>query len=107
MDVSSLGRKVREIRKQRGLTLDGLAVQSGSSKSYLWELENKENARPSGEKLAAIAAALGVTSEFLLDENRTTPTVTDADDAFFRKFERADPAVKDKLRKILDVLDDE
>lgn len=107
MEVSSLGRKVRELRKERGLTLDELATQTGSSKSYMWEVENKENARPSGEKLGKIAAVLGVTTEFLLDENRTTPTVADEDNAFFRKFEAADPAVKEKLRKILDVLDDD
>lgn len=107
MDVSNLGRKVRELRKEKGLTLDELAVQSESSKSYIWDLENKPVARPSGEKLAKIAGVLGVTPEFLLDDNRTNPTTEERDIAFFRKFEAAKPEVKDKLKKILDVLDDE
>ena len=46
-----LGERVREIRQKRGLTLEALADRVGSSKSYMWEIENKDVARPSAEKL--------------------------------------------------------
>ena len=55
-----LGERVREQRRKRGLTLEGLAERVGSSKSYMWEIENKEVVRPSAEKLAMIATAVPV-----------------------------------------------
>jgi len=102
---STLGNKIRERRKQLGLTLDELAEQTDSSKSYIWELEHKDSPRPSAEKLAKIAAVLGVTPEFLVNETRKSPNPTDHDEAFFRKYQSAKPDIKDKLKRILDVLD--
>ena len=58
-----------ELRKKKGYTLDQLAERSESSKSYIWELENKDPPRPSGEKLALIAAALDVTTDYLLGKD--------------------------------------
>ena len=60
------GERIRDRRKELGLTLDQLAAASDSSKSYVWELENKNPPRPSAEKLAAIAKALQVTVDWLL-----------------------------------------
>lgn len=105
--ASRLGMKINELRRARGLTLDQLAASTESSKSYMWEMENKEVARPSAEKLDRIAAALGVTSEFLMDASNDRPTEEVEDRAFFRKFQRADAGVKEKLKRILDVLDDD
>ncbi|MDP3907542.1 helix-turn-helix domain-containing protein [Novosphingobium sp.] len=104
---STLGQKVHNLRRGKGLTLDQLAQATGSSKSYMWEIENKPVARPSAEKLARIAEVLGVTAEFLIDQGRSEPDASELDVAFFRKFQSADPAVKDKLKRILDVLDDD
>jgi DNA-binding XRE family transcriptional regulator len=44
--ATRLGEKLHEMRKQRGLTLEKLAELAGLSKSYLWELENRESQRP-------------------------------------------------------------
>lgn len=104
---STLGRKVRELRKEKGFTLDQLATATDSSKSYMWEIENKPVARPSAEKLNRIAAVLGVTPEYLADEGRTQATADEFDEAFYRKFQGANLETKQKLRRILDVLDDE
>lgn len=105
--ISPLGRKVRDLRQEKGMTLEQLASATGSSKSYMWEIENKPVARPSAEKLARIAEVLGVTTEYLLSENRAAPTADDLDQAFFHRFQGADRSVKEKLRRILDVLDEE
>jgi transcriptional regulator with XRE-family HTH domain len=105
MTASALGRKLRALRKLKGLTLDELARETGSSKSYIWELENKPVARPSAEKIGKIAAVLDVTPEYLIDEKRTKATVDDRDKAFFRKYEAADETVKEQLKRILDLLD--
>lgn len=47
--ATRLGEKLRDLRKQRGLTLEKLADMAGLSKSYLWELENRESQRPSAK----------------------------------------------------------
>jgi transcriptional regulator with XRE-family HTH domain len=104
---SLLGIKINELRRARGLTLEQLAQATDSSKSYMWEIENKEVARPSAEKLDKIAEALGVTSAFLIDASQMQPTENVEDTAFFRKYQKADPDVKAKLKRILDVLDDD
>mgnify|MGYP003400529237 FL=1 len=40
---SALGDKIRKLRKEvKKLTLEELAEQTGSSKGYIWELENRD-----------------------------------------------------------------
>ncbi|WP_321326984.1 helix-turn-helix transcriptional regulator [uncultured Parasphingorhabdus sp.] len=104
---SLLGTKINEIRRERGLTLDQLAQMAGSSKSYMWEIENKDVARPSAVKLEKIAAALGVTATFLMDASQTQPNEDVQDKAFYRKYQQAHPSVKGKLKQILEILDGE
>lgn len=100
--ATSLGDKIRELRKKKGYTLDELATKSESSKSYIWELENKDPPRPSGEKLALIAAALDVTTDYLLGIE--TGVETAEDKAFFRKYQKMDTAQKTQIREMLDVI---
>ncbi|MFN3149860.1 helix-turn-helix domain-containing protein [Bremerella sp.] len=59
----SLAKKIREERKEAGLTLDELADKAGLSKTYLWELERDEDGvkRPSAEVVLRIADALSLT----------------------------------------------
>jgi transcriptional regulator with XRE-family HTH domain len=104
---SQLGVKINELRRAKSLTLEQLAAATGSSKSYMWEIENKDVARPSAEKLDKIASALGVTPAFLIDASQTQPTQEVEDTAFFQRFQKADPRVKSQLRRIFDALDDE
>ncbi|MGQ0589122.1 MAG: helix-turn-helix domain-containing protein [Sphingosinicella sp.] len=102
-----MGIKINELRRAKGLTLDQLAQATESSKSYMWEIENKDVARPSAEKLDKIASALGVTAAFLMDASQTQPSEDVEDTAFFQRFQKADPLVKNRLRRIFDALDDE
>lgn len=103
--MPTLGEKIRTLRKRQGLTLDQLALQVSASKSSIWELENKEKARPSADRIDAIAQALGVTSAYLLDDTQIEPSRKVADEAFFRKYEQLDEPIKRQLQDILDVLD--
>ena len=105
--TTPLGDKIKKLRKNNSLTLDKLAELSGSSKSYVWELENKNPPRPSADKLSKIAVALGVTIDYFLDkDNRVTET--DAiDEMFFRKYQNMTPETKDKVRKMVDLWDDD
>ena len=44
---SAMGEKIQKLRKKKGFTLEKLAELTNSSKSYIWELENKNPPRPS------------------------------------------------------------
>lgn len=102
---SLLGDKIRNLRKQRGLSLEQLAEQTDSSKSYLWELENKDHPKPSAEKVARIAAVLQVTTEYFMDDRITEVEPSEADKAFFRKYRGLSPETKKKLDNILKIID--
>lgn len=97
-----LGEKIRELRKKQNLTLESLAEKAKLSKSYLWELENRESQRPSAEKLASLADALGVTTSYFIEEDVRAPEERHLDEAFFRSYKTLDPDAKEQLRKILD-----
>lgn len=104
---SPLGDKIRALRKEKKLSLERLAELTESSKSYIWELENKDDPKPSAEKIAKIATVLEVTTEFLLTESTTPPGEEVIDEAFFRKYKSMPDDTKKRLRKILDAWDDE
>ena len=105
--ATTLGEKIRSARKQKRLTLEQLANKTGSSKSYIWELENRPVIRPSADKLSKIAEELGVTVEFLLDDEKITPEKSDLDEAFFRKIGQLDPNKRTQLEKFLKAIEDE
>ncbi len=104
--MSALGDKLREQRKKKGYTLEKLAELSESSKSYIWELENKNPPRPSAEKIAKIATVLGVTTEYLLDPNDELHVADATDEAFYRKYRRMNADTKDRIRRMVEVWDD-
>lgn len=101
----SLGEKIRKHRDDKGYSLDKLAELSGCSKSYLWELENprpgKKALKPSAEKLADLAQALGVTVEYLLDETAQADEKV-FKDAFFRKFNKLDPQDQKRIEEMIE-----
>ncbi len=100
---TAFGDKIRELRKKMGWTLEKLAEETESSKSYIWELENKNPPRPSAEKLAKIASKLGVTTEYLLDESQHSPGEDVLDSAFFREFRHLDSESKERIRDLVKV----
>jgi|EP00933_Yihiella_yeosuensis_P075063 transcriptional regulator with XRE-family HTH domain len=100
--ASRLGEKIRELRKKRGLTLDKLAKEANLSKSYLWELENRESQRPSAEKLSFLADALRVSTDYFLNDDAREPEEKHLDEAFFRGYKSLNGPEKEQLRKILE-----
>jgi transcriptional regulator with XRE-family HTH domain len=94
--------KLRSLRISKKLSLDKLATQAGVSKSYLWELENRDGVSPSAEKLARIASELDVTPEFLLDPKYEEPDEGTTREAFFRKFDRLDRSTQRKVEDIIE-----
>lgn len=102
--MPTLGEKVYKLRKNKGLTLEGLADQIGASKSAVWELENRPTTRPSAERIEKLASVLGVTTTYLLDESQDEPTPAVEDEAFYRRYQQLEPDTKKKLQQILKVL---
>lgn len=98
---SKLGKKVNELRTTRGLSLEGLAAAANVSKSYLWEVENRD-VSPTAEKLKSIAAALEVEVAFLIDEKLVEEPQDQQDRRFFRNYARLDPQDKEQLQRILE-----
>jgi transcriptional regulator with XRE-family HTH domain len=67
-----LGRAIRGLRREQGLTLVQVAAASGLSQPFLSRLE-LGRARPSMRSLFRIAEALGTTQQALLAEGGTSP----------------------------------
>jgi transcriptional regulator with XRE-family HTH domain len=99
--ITPLGKKIRKLRKEKGYTLEKLAELADSSKSYIWELENKDPPRPSAEKVAKIASALGVTSDYLMSKSENAPSDNVLNEAFFRDYQDLDDQDKERLREIV------
>ena len=98
----TLSEKLRKHREDKGYSLDQLSKVSGTSKSYLWELENRPERKPSGEKLSRIAKALDVTSDYLLNEN-ARPDEEMEKTAFFRKFNNLEADDQKKISEMIDM----
>ena len=99
-----IGEKIRTLRKAKGYTLDKLAELAESSKSYIWELENKNPPRPSAEKVSKIAAVLGVTADYLIDTTEVMKVEDATDAAFFRKYRKMDAPTKDRIRRMVELM---
>ena len=100
--ATRLGAKLRELRKEKELTLEKLAELAGMSKSYVWELENRESQRPSAEKLTKLADVLGVSASYFIEEDVRAPEERHRDEAFFRNYKTLDSQAKEQLRRILE-----
>ena len=99
--TNSLGEKIRRLRKEKNQTLDKLAELTGSSKSYIWELENKNPPRPSAEKLAKIAQQLDTTLDYLLDDTGSVSKEESRDVRFYREYRQMDAGTKEKIRQMV------
>lgn len=98
---TKMGQKLKERRLELKLSLDELAERCKTSKSYLWELENREKRRPSAEKLAEIANALEVTTEYLLD-SKVGMDDAQLKEAFYRKFSRLEDGDKQRIEEMIE-----
>ena len=98
---TTLGNKLKKHRNDKGYSLDKLAEITDSSKSYLWELENRDARKPSAEKLTKIAQAIGVTTDYLLDDKATADEGV-LQEAFFRKFNQLEDDDKQKIEQMIE-----
>jgi transcriptional regulator with XRE-family HTH domain len=65
MALATVGERIKARRKELGLTLSSLAKRADLTPAAIWQYEQEERS-PSSEALGAIAAALKVTTDYLL-----------------------------------------
>lgn len=94
------GEKLRKARTERNKTLEELAAAIGSSKAYVWQLENKKSAKPSAELLLKIANCLSISPDFLLNDDSSEYNEKHLEDAFFRRFQKLSEDDKRTLERI-------
>lgn len=99
---TALGSKISKLRKEKGYSLEKLADLASSSKSYIWELENKAPPRPSADKLSKISEQLGVTIDYLLDSGDGITQESAEDAQFYRNFQKMDPRTKSVLKAMVE-----
>ncbi|MFC3050789.1 helix-turn-helix domain-containing protein [Kordiimonas pumila] len=104
----SFGKKVRKLRQDQSLTLEDLAEKLETTKNYVWQLENKSPARPSGQLLLKIADIFEVSPDFLIDDSIKEESINQRHEALFRRIKNKNLSNEDieKALKILDMLDD-
>lgn len=84
--MSRLGKRLRELRQQRGLSERGLAAQGGLSRSEIDQIERGKKIEPELTTLQKLATALGVDLQVLLD-----PCLNDAREAASNRSEEGTP----------------
>ncbi len=72
-----IGRRLNELRKIRGVTLDRLAEDTGFTKGYLSKIENAKKLPPI-ETLSKIAAALNTEISYFFQKNDDVETDDDS-----------------------------
>jgi transcriptional regulator with XRE-family HTH domain len=86
-----LGRKIRDLRLRRGMTVQQLADASRLSKGFVSQVEN-DRTSPSLATLQDVAAALRTSVSYLVAEDEPTPHVVRA--AERPRLDIGDPAVR-------------
>ncbi|MGO4496785.1 helix-turn-helix domain-containing protein [Paenibacillus sp. 2RAB27] len=67
-----IGKRVQQLRKEKGLSLTELAERAGVAKSYISSLERDIQKNPSIQFLEKIAAVLKVPVDRLIDDQEET-----------------------------------
>ena len=97
------GEKIKERRIELRLTLEKVAELIGSSKNYVWELEQKtsKNVRPSAQIVVRLARALSLPVEYLIDDDLEQPTEIEWDTFFVDQYQQLSSQNKELVRRIV------
>ena len=101
--AETFGERLQQMRKRNNLTLDELAKKIDSTKSYVWELENKPNIRPSAVLVYKLTNVLNTTVDVLLGK-KSIDDIEEKDKVFFSRYQPLERKTKDRLARIMDVL---
>jgi len=99
--AKKFGEKLKSLRLHHNMTLEELAGVIGTSKAYMWQLENKTHARPSADLLLKIANHFDQAPEFLLDDEQEEPSQRQEDLTFLRKLRKLSESDRQTIERII------
>ena len=102
IDYGLLGKRIRELRRERGLTQDALAEIIGCNTSHISNIENNYT-KASLNVLLALVNTLDTTIDYLLSDQYNNNSSA-LDQAILRALERCDEEKKRKVLKIIEIL---
>jgi XRE family transcriptional regulator, master regulator for biofilm formation len=91
-----IGKRVQELRKERGMSLTELAERAGVAKSYISSLERDIQKNPSIQFLEKIAGVLKVPVDRLIDQDEAEPKTHEFDQEWFEIVKEAMSSGVDK-----------
>jgi XRE family transcriptional regulator of biofilm formation len=99
-----IGKRVQQLRKEKGMSLTELAERAGVAKSYISSLERDIQQNPSIHFLEKIAAVLKVPVERLIDQEDTVEKDRELDQEWYDIIKEAMTSGVDKqqFREFLD-----
>ena len=71
--AATIARRMLALRAARNLSLQAVADRAGLSKSHIWELEQGRSRNPTIETAVRVAAALGVSLDYLTGLTNAEP----------------------------------
>ena len=102
LDYAKLGNRIKETRRQKGLTQEKLAESVSCNTSHISNIENNYT-KVSLNVLLAIANALDTSIDSLLSEQYKDPN-DGLNKAILEKVKTFDASKKEKLLKLLDII---
>lgn len=100
--TTKLGIKIKQLRHEKGYSLDKLAKITGTSKSYIWDIENNPTRKPSAYTVTKISKALGVTVEYLLGDSFLIDDIV-LKNVFFGKYNLLNDIDKKRIEQLIDM----
>ncbi|WDP89312.1 MAG: helix-turn-helix transcriptional regulator [Desulfobacter sp.] len=98
--MEGLSNKIKEAREQKKLTLEQLAKEVGSSRGYIWQIEKDPQKKPSFDIIVGIAKALGLSLDYLANQNEYEMSDDQKNKIFIQNYNRLD----DTSKKIIEEL---
>ncbi|MBL6446760.1 helix-turn-helix transcriptional regulator [Fulvivirga sp. 29W222] len=103
--MSSLGDRIKQLRKEMGMSQSELADRVGISYAQIGRYETKD-AQPPAKTLTAIADALGVSPDFLIYGSSSEKAKTKLSDPElinqFKAIEEMDEEDRNVIKKLID-----
>jgi transcriptional regulator with XRE-family HTH domain len=98
------GERVRKLREDHGFTLRQLGDKIGTSKSYVWQIENKEHPNPSANVVLDIARIFGVSPYYLIHDDLPEQSKNIEDVILINKLESLTNTDKLMVAEMVDAL---
>ena len=101
IDFEKIGKRIRSLRIEKNLTQEYLSQKAGVNVSHISNIENNR-VKISLSTLIAVANALDITVDYLLENEYNTDTGIDSE--IIKKLESFDNDKKERLIKIMDLI---